>query len=249
MKTGKLFGILTFFLCTCCMSGCNDDDDDFNPFPEGTSFLRMMNENNGKVTLANSDVYITNGGNFKSDNFPIFDMGGKRGVSDIGMPDFINMAPEVAVQPKHGYVICSPYDIRTFDSRKKAIREDADVYRMFVDSWIVNEDGKETGANVYFLLGRPIQDGSGQMPVWESRIGPLGWDFSEDRTKEVALSFPSGDIEVSFVESGSADFISYSIKNNTLLFRLKAPIYDVDTNHGIFIRHKNVYTMVYMSVE
>ena len=136
MRTEKLFGILTLFLCVFCISSCSDDNEELNPFPDGTSSLRMMNDNNGKVTLGNSDVYITNAGNFKSASFPIFDMGKKQGISDIGLPDFINMAPEVAVLPKHGYVFCSPYDVQTFDSRKKAIRENADVYRVYVDSWI-----------------------------------------------------------------------------------------------------------------
>lgn len=80
MRTEKLFGILTLFLCVFCIGSCSDDNEDLNPFPEGTSSLRMMNENNGKVTLGNSDVYITNEGNFKSDNFPIFDMGKKQGI-------------------------------------------------------------------------------------------------------------------------------------------------------------------------
>ena len=107
MRTEKLFGILTLFLCVFCISSCSDDNEELNPFPDGTSSLRMMNENNGKVTLGNSDVYITNEGNFKSVGFPIFDMGKKQGISDIGLPDFINMAPEVAVLPKHGYVFLS----------------------------------------------------------------------------------------------------------------------------------------------
>ena len=68
MRTEKLFGILTLFLCVFCIGSCSDDNEDLNPFPEGTSSLRMMNENNGKVTLGNSDVYITNEGNFQYGN-------------------------------------------------------------------------------------------------------------------------------------------------------------------------------------
>lgn len=245
METKKVLGILTSFLFTFCISSCNDDD--FNPFPEGTSSLYMMNEDNGKITLGNSDVYITNEGNFKSHNFPIFDMGEKQGISDIGLPDFINMAPEVAVYPKHGYVFCSPSDVRTFNSQKKAIRENADVYRVFVESWIRNKDGEKTGANVYFLLGKPIQHESNQMPAWESGIGTLEWDFSEGKSKELSVSFPSNDIEVSFIDNKSADIISYSIKNNTFCFLLNEPTYN--RNHEILIRHKNVYTSVYITVK
>ena len=39
----------------------------------------------------------------------------EKGISDIDMPDFINMAPEVAVIPNHGYVVLENiYDIHTF---------------------------------------------------------------------------------------------------------------------------------------
>lgn len=246
MRTEKLFGILTLFLCVFCISSCSDDNEELNPFPDGTSSLRMMNENNGKVTLGNSDVYITNEGNFKSASFPIFDMGKKQGISDIGLPDFINMAPEVAVLPKHGYVFCSPYDVQTFDSRKKAIRENADVYRVYVDSWIEDKNGDKIGANVYFLLGKPIQDENNQMPAWKSCIGTLGWDFYNDKAKEFSLSFSSNDIEILFWGSNTSDVISYSIKGNTLCFHWIGEKYYDAMNHEVLIRHKNVYTEVYI---
>ncbi len=245
MNAGRLFGIGTLFLCVLCTGSCSDDDP--NPFPEGTSSLRMMNEDNGKVLLGNSDVYITGEGNFNSNSFPIFDRGQKQGISDIDLPDFVNMAPAVAVVPGHGYVICSPHDVRTFDSRKNAIREDANVYRVFVDSWIEDKEGDKAGANVYFLLGSPVQDEKSRMPAWGSCIGSLGWDFQEDKSKELSLSFPSGDIEVSFFDSATAKDISYSIRNNTLTFCRTHSSYRAE-NHEMFVRHKNVYTEVYIEM-
>lgn len=247
MKTEKLFGILALLFCTFFMNSCGDDDEP-NPFPEGTSFLRMMNEDNGQTALGNSDVYITNAGNFRSDQFPIFDMGKKQGISDIDVPDFTNMAPEVAAQPGHGYVICAPQDVYTFNSRKKAIREDADMYRVFVDSWIKNEDGQQTGANVYFLLGKPIQDKNAPMPEYESNIGLLAWNDVENKSQEISLSFSSDDIEVVFDDENSTKVISYSIDNHTLVFRRINPVYPDNSNHRVFIRHKNVYTRVYITV-
>lgn len=247
MKTRKSLATGAWLLCVLCLGGCGGDDD-INPFPEGTSSLRMMNEDNGKVLLGNSDVYITNEGNFNSDNFPIFDRGKKQGISDIDLPDFVNMAPTVAVNPGHGYVICSPRDVWTFDSRKEAIRENADIYRVFVDSWIEDKEGNNIGANVHFLLGKPIQDEKEQIPAWGSSIGTLEWNYKENKSEELSLSFPSDDIEVSFHNSAAADLISYSIKNNTLTFYRTGVPYDTE-EYEMYIRHQHVYTEVRITVE
>lgn len=84
--------------------------------------IKMMDEDNGGTTLGNSNVYMTSSGNFKSNNLPILDCGKKSEIGDIGLPDFTNMAPEVAVIPGHGYVICDYDNVKEFPSRKKAIR-------------------------------------------------------------------------------------------------------------------------------
>ena len=122
MKTKTILGIC-LSLCVWSFAGCGDDET-IDIFPEGTASLRMMNEE-----LGNSDVYITNAGNFKSDQFPLFDVGEKRGIGDIDLPGFTNMAPEVAVQPRHGYVICTADDVRSFPSGQQAICENANIYR------------------------------------------------------------------------------------------------------------------------
>ena len=84
--------------------------------------IKMMDVDNGGTTLGNSNVYMTSSGNFKSNNLPILDCGKKCGIGDIGLPDFTNMAPEVAVIPGHGYVICDSDNVKEFPSRKTARR-------------------------------------------------------------------------------------------------------------------------------
>ena len=64
MKTKTILGIC-LSLCVWSFAGCGDDET-IDIFPEGTASLRMMNEDNGKTLLGNSDVYITNAGNFKT---------------------------------------------------------------------------------------------------------------------------------------------------------------------------------------
>ena len=248
MKTKEVVGILMLFLCGFSFISCDKDKEDVNLFPEGTSTLRMMNEENGKTILGNSDVYITKEGNFKSGQFPIFDMGEKKGIQDIAMPNFVNMAPEVAVNLKHGYVLCNDRDVYTFDSQKKAIIENAQVYRIFVDSWIQDKEENITGANVYFLLGTPMEHG--QMPAYDSNIGSLSWNYDLGKTNILNLAIPSSnpnDIEIEFITEGGDEYIAYSINKNSISFSLKvAHIWATD--YRLRIRCNRVYTEVILTL-
>ena len=242
MKTKTILGIC-LSLCAWSFTGCSDDDN-ADLFPEGTSSLRMMNEDNGKTLLGNSDVYITNGGNFKSNEYPLFDMGEKRGIADIGMPNFANMAPEVAVYPRHGYVICNNGDVRTFPSGEQAIRQDANVYRVYVDSWIKDKDGNNTGANVHFLLGKP--DDSGQIPAWHSDIE---WNFVPVKENPLVLTLPSDDIEVErLYELENYDRLDYTVQGRTITFKIINYTGTYET-FQVRIRCGHIYTEAIISLK
>lgn len=246
----KVFRILTLFLCVFSFTNCDKDDEDVDLFPDGTSTLRMMNEENGKTILGNSDVYITTAGNFKSEQFPLFDMGEKKGIKNIDMPDFVNMAPEVAVHPKHGYVFCNQFDIYTFNSQNKAIAENTKVYRIFVDSWIQDKEEKVIGANVYFLLGSPME--SGLMPAFDSNIGSLSWNYEQDKTNILNLILPSStpnDIEIEFITEKGDEYISYSINKNSVSFSLKGVYIWAATDYRLRIRCHHVYTEVVITLK
>ena len=103
MKNHKLFGAIACSVIALTISSCGKEDK-IERFPEGTSMIKMMDEDNGGTTLGNSNVYMTSSGNFKSNDLPILDCGKKSGIGDIGLPDFTNMAPEVAVIPGHGFL-------------------------------------------------------------------------------------------------------------------------------------------------
>ena len=103
MKNHKLFGAIVGSVIALTISSCGEEDK-IERFPEGTSMIKMMDEDNGGTTLGNSNVYMTSSGNFKSNNLPILDCGKKCGIGDIGLPDFTNMVPEVAVIPGHGFL-------------------------------------------------------------------------------------------------------------------------------------------------
>ena len=154
----------------------------------------------------------------------------------------MNMAPEVAVIPGHGYVICNSENVIAFPSRKKAIREDALMYRVYVDSWI-QQDGKDVGANVYFLLGNPLEHG--QMPEMNSGLGTLSWDMENNKSRTISVKLPSEDIEV----DGGFEILTCSSKGRNLTLSLShSPMsYDIG-NQRILIRSGMVYTSVNVSI-
>jgi len=237
----------TFLLSLCVTAGFTSCGDDDIKFPEGTASLRMMNEDNGQTTLGNSDVYLTRDGNFRSDQFPIFDMGKTRGISDIGMPNFENMAPEVAAQPGHGYVVCEADDVQTFPSGRKAIAQNSLVYRFYVDSWIEDKDKNITGANVQFLLGEPDEESA--LPAWESRLATVTWDYDKGESATVSLKFPTADIEVlPLGNTEDQDYgLLYQVSGKTVTFYM-------EMNWGLTeyrfdVRYKNTYSRVTVPVD
>lgn len=78
MKTRKIIGMLLLLFFTFSFTSCNDDDDTKDP--EGTVTLNMLNEENGKTILGESDVYINSSNNFKTSSCYIADAGKASGL-------------------------------------------------------------------------------------------------------------------------------------------------------------------------
>ncbi len=243
MKNFRMLWVIVGFVIAMTISSC-EKSDRIERFPEGTSMIKMMNEDNGGTALGNSDVLLTTAGDFKSSTFPILDCGKKNGIGDIGLPDFMNMAPEVAAIQGHGYVICSSENVVDFLSGKKAIREDALMYRVYVDSWI-QQDGKDVGANVYFLLGNPLEHG--QMPEMGSGLGELSWDLQGNKSNTISVKLPSEDIEVI---CNAKTPLSYFTKGRTLTLALSSyPMLYETGDFALNIRSGRVYTAVTVSIK
>ena len=245
MNARNILGIFLLSLfATVGFTGCSDDND--IKFPEGTSSLRMMNEDNGQTLLGNSDVYLTRNGNFRSNQFPIFDMGKTRGISGIDMPNFENMAPEVAAQPGHGYVLCVADDVMTFPSGRKAIAQNVEVYRFYMDSWIEDKDKNIIGANVQFLLGTP--DEKDELPAWDTRLETVVWDYDKGQSSSVSLKFPTEDIEIQPLDNTEDQnyALVYNVSGKTVTFTM-----DMNwgfTEYRFNVRHKNTYTRITVPV-
>ena len=246
----KIYGTVGAVICSLlavAASSC-EKADKVERFPEGTSMIRMMNEENGKTKLGNSDLYITSSGNFRSERFPIMDCGATDGIGGIGLPDFMNMAPEVAVIPGHGYVVCSSDDVYAFPSRKWAIAENAQVYRFYADSWITDDKGNAVGANVYFLLGTP--PGRGNMPKMNSSTEQLTWEDRNNKSREISMELPSEDIEAQITSDDKNGILDYATRGRTLTFRLShSPAsYEVG-NYKVRVRSGRVYTEIVIPVD
>ena len=242
MKYHRIFGAVICSIFAMTTLSC-EKTEKIERFPEGTSMLKMMNEDNGGTTLGNSDVYITSSGNFKSGSLPILDCGKKDGIGDIGLPDFTNMAPEVAVTLGHGYVICNSESVVDFPSKKKAIREDALMYRVYADSWITDDKGNTVGANVYFLLGNPLEHG--QMPEMGSNVGGLSWNFVNNGSNTIGIKLPSEDIEIDCSDS----ILAFSTNGKTLTLKLSESPMSYELGDRRFrIRSGRVYTEVVVTV-
>lgn len=242
MKHHGIFGAVICSILAMTTLSC-EKSDMVERFPEGTSMLKMMNEDNGRTTLGNSNVYITSSLNFKSGSLPILDCGKKDGIGDIGLPDFANMAPEVAVRLGHGYVICDSKSVDDFPSRNKAIREDALMYRVYADSWITNDKGNTIGANVYFLLGNPLEHG--QMPEMGSNVGTLSWNLVNNGSNTISIKLPSEDIEVDCSDS----ILAFSTSGKKLTIKLSGSPMSYEIGDRRFrIRSGRVYTEAVVSV-
>lgn len=241
----KMTYLMGLLLCALCFTACSDDDDIYL-FPEGTASLRMMNEDNGRTLLGNSDVYITSEGNFSSDASPLFDMGPCKGIGDIRMPDFINMAPSVAVEPGHGYVVCNADYVTQFPSGTYAIAENSNVYRVYVDTWIRDKEDNITGANVRFLLGKPANG----MPAWDSTAGTIYFVRMADRIEPVRIELPERDIEVEYL--GDADqLLTHSVSGRTLTITMQ-DFYIPGSDHAeysLLVRSGHVYTQIKVEAE
>lgn len=249
MKKNILSSTLLLLMCALCFVGCDDDEDSIPRFPEGTSSLRMMNEDNGRTMLGNSDVYITRDGNFRSSQSPLFDMGKKKGIGDIEMPDFINMAPEVAATPGHGYVICNAGEVKDFPSGIKAIKESAYVYRAYVDSWIMKENEIQ-GANVYFLRGKPLE---GVLPAWGSNIGSINVYIHNDYADEsLTVKFPkfnAKDVEaVCINDYTQEEMLQCSVSSKGIKLQVPHELGYIRENYKVQIRYKHVYTEVDVNI-
>jgi hypothetical protein len=152
MKKTKLLQIL---LVGILLAGAACSDIDDTPIdPVNTVTLNMLDEENGKTMLGESDVFINKANNFQSQSCFIADIGNVGGVGTKIPPKLDNLAREVAVCQGQMYQVYDGETLRTFPSGVRAIMAGAAYYHLFVVSQIL-VDTKSIGAIVKYVSVYP----------------------------------------------------------------------------------------------
>lgn len=233
MKTKSIFYITLLAVLSFSFMSCSDDDDVEDP--KGTITLNMHNEDNGKTSLGNSDVYIDKANNFFGRYCPMTSFGKKNGLGDISEPMLQGLTSKIAVVPGNAFQIFHEGNIMEFSSGKQALKVSADYYNAYVVSQIKKGD-EVIGATVKFALMDVFADG---LPEYNSSIGELR--FSGD---EITVTLPSSDFE--FETDNGYNLIEYEKRGKQLIAKLVE--FRQRDNFGIYIRVNNKYTYVYGQV-
>jgi hypothetical protein len=235
----KIYLAVVLAVFSFTLFSCGNDDE---PSDNGKAVsLNVMNEDNGMTTF--QGIYMNRSDNFVSDNAVIYDMGSNKRIGSIGIPNFVNPAAEVAVQPGHGYVI---YDgsLEKFYSGTKAMPCNATLCRVFVDSWIKNEKNanQNKGAVIHY---ENVVPGSNGLPEWGTEVNipknGLGYYYNNP----VIVNLPSTDCELK-VQLGSEKIVSAQISGRKLIL---IPLYEVTTSCLLRIRRGNVYTQIKVNID
>lgn len=241
MKTRKIVGMILLLLFIIGFTSCNDDDA---KDPEGTVTLNMLNEENGKTILGESDVYINSSNNFKTNSCYIADAGEASGLAGNFQPQLNTLVREAAVVSGHLYQIYDRDMIRSFPSGNLAVHAGSGYYKAYVIKEI-KTGTVTTGAMIKYALTYPDPKG---LPSYGEVIGTL--NKVGDRF-EYALS-KNG--ECDFIDSQwnyYSDAFDIQINNNKLVITLLKPVNKVSGPYGefnLYIRSGSTYTFAQVNV-
>lgn len=186
MRMKHLFGIAWLFLCIISFVGCSDDDE--TKEPEGSVTLNMMNEENGKTLLGESDVYINKSNNFKTSSCQIADMGKASGLGASAKIQLDNTSQEVAVIPNHLYHIYLRNTMQSFPSGNKAVMIGSGYYKAYVMAPITQENST-TGATLKYVLAYPQTNGLPEYDTVMGRVNNVGDCIEYPLPKDAELLF------------------------------------------------------------
>ncbi|GHU56699.1 hypothetical protein FACS189411_08010 [Bacteroidia bacterium] len=233
MKKGLLISMLAgfMFVGTACK-------DEIPKDPSGAVTLNMLDENNNKTWLGESDVYINKANNFSSRSCYIAEVGATGGLGKNMPPKLDNLVREAAVTPGHAYQVFDQETIRKFPSGVRSIMVGASYYRLFVVSLIM-KDSISTGANVKYISVLPETYG---LPEYGTKIA----DFNQ-YGDEVSIDLPE-DAEL-FWEEGTFVLFHIEMDGGKLKVRLTTPEpWNNVGDYSIYIRVGSSFTEVIVSI-
>ncbi|WP_313381819.1 DUF5036 family protein [Proteiniphilum saccharofermentans] len=238
MKTYNLFlsGIILISAITFISCDKNDDFSD----PEGTIMLNMSNEENGKILLGNSDVFIDKANNFSTSECLIASLGNKNGL--VQAPLLKNLGNKVAVGAGNTYQIFRRNALRTFPSGEHALHIESDYYNVSVVS-LIKQDDNITGANVKYVLTEVPQY---DLPEYDTSLGEF-YPWTDDGELTITLSSSDFEYEPDLASSNYYT-LEHEKKGNKLIIRL-IDVREPGAPFGFYIRIKGSYTYVYGIVQ
>lgn len=229
MKAKITTSLFIFIALNFCFISCSDDDDYGDPV--GTVTLNMMNEDNGKTTLADTDIYIDNANNFYTRYNSLASLGKRNGLGDVGLPQLRVLANKAAVEPGNVYQFFRNEDLLEFPSGNTAIAVGATYGNMYVMSNLYRED-EIIGANVKYSIEKVLDYG---LPEFDYFLGTI--DYTN---MELSIKFSTSDFE--YVTFQGRNEIYYEKEGNELIIWLNDIVRD--ETFELYVRIKESYTRI-----
>lgn len=240
MKISKLFLFSTVLAFVTSFVACSRDDHTPND-PVGTVTLNMLNEDNGRTVLGNSDMYIDNANNFYSRSGLLSSLGKKNGLGSISDILLIGGTNTVAVEPGKAYQVFNNGAVKQFPSGKLALSIGSNYYNVYVVSQMKQEN-TVIGANVKFSLMDVPANG---LPKFNLNIGTL--DHLNANQQEITIELPTSDFE--YEGNFSNLFNVYELVKTENKLTIKLIEYYSPNDFSFYIRIKDSYTYVYGNVK
>ena len=237
MKIKSLLCIAFICTFTLCILSCSDDDEPGDP--AGTITINMLNEDNGKTELGNSDVYIDNANNFYGPSCQLSSLGKKDGLGGISTPVIKGISQKIAVEPGNAYQVFRDAAIKVFPSGNLALNILADYYNVYVVSPISQEDKTMGTVIKYVLADVPTYD----LPEYNENIGTI--DPYDYLNQELTYNLPTTDFEYEF----DGGYNQFDIEKEGKQLIIKLTDFKARDNFNFYIRIKNSYTYIWGSVE
>lgn len=240
MKKIKLLLFSVALILAASFVSCSNDDE--APDPDGTIALNMLNEDNGKIILGYSDIYIDSGNNFYSSSCLLSSLGPKNGLGDISGVNLSGAINSIAVESGNAYQVFSVNGVKEFPSGKRALHINANYYNVYVLS-LIKQDKDVIGAKVKFaIFDAPGDD----IPSYRTEIGTM--DSWNNSTWEIRVDLPTSDFEVVKDFDRYVNSFSFISEGNQLIVRMD----EYEGYNGIYycyLRVGSVYTYIYFVVE
>jgi hypothetical protein len=198
----------------------------------------MMNSDNGKTLLGESDIYINDANNFcGSSHYPISDLGNAGGVGTNEGPLLNNLAKQVAVNVGHLYQVFSYNTLMDFPSGAVAIRTGSSYYRFYVEAPIL-KDKETVGATVKYIL---VTASERRLPEDGTVVGTI-YNVGEG----VSYNLPK-DAECGW-DSDVSDNFDINFSDGKMDITLSA--YDSPLNsYNIYVRLGSVYSCLVVKLD